>query len=541
MRRKLLVLLQIVLPCLALDTAIAGTWAPVTAQPPRPPGLMLLLTDGTVMVQGEPYDQWMRLSPSRSGSYQDGSWSMLAPMRTARLYFASTVLPSGKVWVLGGEYAGPDNALALLNTGEIYDPLADRWTPVTNHPEPRFGDDPSILLPGGRVLAGSYDTRNTWIYDPARDNWSYAAGKVYPDRSSEEGWVRLPGGSILNYDLWWSIATGGQYAERYDPAANRWSSISPSDGTARGTIPALGGPPLGHEMGPAVRTRDRRGATEVLLLGANGHSALYDPRSNAWSAGPDVVGTLDGKPALFGADDAAAAVLPNGHVLFAADAAPTVGKLFSPPSALFDFDPETRTITTVPAIPLDPLLSRLPAYVTRMLVLPTGQVLIALAGRQLWIHTPDGTARAAARPRIRQAAYQGLGAFVLRGSQLSGQSAGSAYGDDAESDENYPILRFTSPAGEVYYARTSGWSSTGVGPNREESVDFTLHPQMPAGRYRMEVIAAGIASEAACLRITDDEVHAAPLRRPRWLTLGRCCEERDCGTEAADPASRSSR
>ena len=69
---------------------------------------MLLLTDGTVMVQnGNDTKSWMRLTPDIKGNYAAGSWTLLKSMSLARLYFASQVLPSGKVWVLGGEYSGP--------------------------------------------------------------------------------------------------------------------------------------------------------------------------------------------------------------------------------------------------------------------------------------------------------------------------------------------------------------------------------------------------------------------------------------------------
>jgi len=36
---------------------------------------------------------------------------------------------------------------------------------------------------------------------------------------------------------------------------------------------------------------------------------------------PDVAGTLNGLPYVYGADDAPAAILPNGHVIFTSDAA----------------------------------------------------------------------------------------------------------------------------------------------------------------------------------------------------------------------------
>jgi hypothetical protein len=145
--------------------------------------------------------------------------------------------------------------------------------------------------------------------------------------------------------------------------------------------------------------------------------------------------------------------------------------------------------------------------VTRMLVLPTGEVLFSDGSRQLWIYTPDGPADEASRPIIDAITYNGGGVFTLTGRQLNGQSAGSSYGDDVESDENYPIVRLVR-AGTVYYGRTSNWSNTGVRTGDvSETADFTLPAGLTApGNYSVEVIGAGIASFPVFLDITAAEI-----------------------------------
>jgi hypothetical protein len=52
------------------------------------------------------------------------------------------------------------------------------------------------------------------------------------------------------------------------------------------------------------------------------NTALTGSTTNTWAAGPDISGTLNGIASPFGADDAPGAILPNGHVIFAADAGP---------------------------------------------------------------------------------------------------------------------------------------------------------------------------------------------------------------------------
>lgn len=179
-----------------------------------------------------------------------------------------------------------------------------------------LGDDPSILLPGGNLLVGDLVNGNTLIYNPGTDSWAESGTKVYPDQSDEEGWAKVTNGTVLTYDLFHSIATGGSYAEIYNPATGEWSGVSPSDATATGFIPQLSSDAFGDELGPLLRLQDGR----MLVIGATEHTALFTPSTTTWAAGPDISDTLSGNPSPFGADDAPAAILPNGHVIFAADA-----------------------------------------------------------------------------------------------------------------------------------------------------------------------------------------------------------------------------
>src|SRR5580765_4005998 len=87
---------------------------------PLPPGSLttcLLLTDGHAMCHQYNTNQWWRLIPDNLGSYADGTWSAAAPMPNgtdtsgscapcvyAPLYYASAVLPDGRVVVVGAEY-----------------------------------------------------------------------------------------------------------------------------------------------------------------------------------------------------------------------------------------------------------------------------------------------------------------------------------------------------------------------------------------------------------------------------------------------------
>src|SRR5580692_2996134 len=344
----------------------SASWAPLANLPPGGSVInMLLLTDGTVITQsGDDGQHWFKLTPDAHGSYVNGTWTLLAPMSMPRLYFTTNVLQDGRVWLLGGEYSGPYLDPNITPTGEIYDPVANTWSPITPYPNeggPKacghrpvtsdvqlttgspaitgiystfliqpgwkvtgsgiptgatvvsvdsptqvtisanatstgpsqavtffgvtlacFGDDPSALLSGHRILAGNIFNNSTYIYSIDSDSWTLAANKFYNDRSDEEGWSGLSGGPILVYDLFQSIATGQGYAELYNPTRNLWTSISPTDGSATGTLPLLSSPALGFELGPSLRLQDGR----AFLIGANQHTALYNPSTNTWAAGP---------------------------------------------------------------------------------------------------------------------------------------------------------------------------------------------------------------------------------------------------------------
>jgi hypothetical protein len=153
-----------------------------------------------------------------------------------------------------------------------------------------------------------------------------------------------------------------------------------------------------------------------------------------------------------------------------------------------------------------------------MLVLPTGEVLFSDASQQLWIYTPDGAADAASLPVFANVVYKGRGVFTLHGVRMNGPSAGSGYGDDVESDENYPIVRLQDSTGHVFYATTANWTKTGVGTTvAQETVDFTLQPGMAPGNYSISVIGAGIASRDRCISITPTQINGTASGSPNAI------------------------
>src|SRR5262249_49578729 len=198
----------------------------------------------TVLMQGSATSvvkTWYKITPDSTGSYINGTFSSLASMSLQRLYFASNVLQDGRVLVVGGEYSGAGGGANWTNTGEIYNPVTNTWSGIPNFPQSQFGDDPSVILPDGRVLAGYLSGTQTYFYNPANNTWAFAANKIHGDRSDEETWALLPDHSILSYDVF-----DNGHSQRYVPSTNQWVDA--------GNVPVnLSSSGVGSELGPAGR------------------------------------------------------------------------------------------------------------------------------------------------------------------------------------------------------------------------------------------------------------------------------------------------
>ena len=482
MTKKLSLTAAVVLFAIA-SVSPAQTLRTLVHQPPNGAFLSFLLTDGTVMCQGNGSSDWWKLTPDISGSYLNGTWSQLATLPAGYVPddFASAVLADGRVVIEGGEYN--NGQFTLTNLGAIYNPIANTWTSLAPPAGWDFvGDCQSVVLPDGKFLVGRKLDMQMAALDPVTLTWTALAFTGKSDFNSEEGWTLLPDGTVFTFDV-----KNAPNSERYFLSSQTWI-------TAGSTIVDLHSPspfgciPYGDhgqfcyfppgEVGPGILRPDGTVfATGSYSTAGPGHTAIYTPPAiptdpGTWTVGPDFPNNDD-------AGDSFAALLPNGNALVLGNS----GKLY-------EFD----------GVNLTPTLSTFGC----LLVLPTGEVLVTGSRAQLYTSANTTFSRSWA-PRIKTfpATVVRGSTYQLTGRQFNGLSQAAAFGDELETATNYPLVRITNRAtGHVFYARTHDHSTMAVATGKATvSTNFDVPAGMETGTSTLEVVANGIPSRAVTITV----------------------------------------
>ncbi len=463
-----------------------GTWAALRdTAPALNNGVMLLLTDGTIIttVTTDPnafWDDscgpaWNKLTPDSTGSYLNGTWSVIAPMINSRIYFSSQVLQNGNVYVAGGEF-GTGGGKA-----ELYDPLANTWSSIPGIPAANNLLDPnSQMLPDGRILQNSvfpstpFLGAQNFIYNP--DSNTISAGPLCLANDDEACWTKLPDNSILFENA------GSSTAERYIPALNTWIPDA--------SLPVSLYDIYGSETGPGLILPDGR----AFFLGSNGYTAYYTPSGDTtngqWAPGPTI-------PNHCGTPDAPAAMMRDGHILCAFSPVPdgsSIDSIFHTTTYFYDFNYTTDSFTNVGAPNGQPAYNQ-PSGAMIMLNLPDGNVLLGIEGsNQYYIYTPGNLPLAAGKPTI-DTITQAACNFMITGTLFNGISQGAAFGDDWQMATNYPVVSLIAN-GHTWYARTTRWNRTGIQTGTlPDTAYFTVPSTIAPGNYALLLSANGISSD----------------------------------------------
>lgn len=466
----------------------SGTWAALTHSFPGSgfPDTAMLMTDGTVLMHDGCTTHWFRLTPDNTGSYHNGTWSNVGSMPSSYspLYFASAVLPDGKVIVNGGEYINCNPV--WTNKGAIYDPATDKWTDV---PPPSgwtsIGDAQSVVRQDGvYMLADALSSKQvTAAISGTTVTWT-VTGSGKADRNDEEGWTALPDNTILTVDANRDLAGSANDVEFYSPVTGMWTTASEKTPVA---VVDQGS----HELGPAPLLPNGL----VLQVGATPHNAVYDHSTGHWTAAPDTPTSDSGD---LQSADGPAVVLPSGNVLEQV----SVGVFPQPsgPSHFFEVTVKSPSSVKFRQVNEPDSASIQDSYEGRLMMLPTGEALWSSDVGDVQIYTPQGKPAKNAIPQIQVVAKRlnvGSADNNIAGLGFNGLSYGGYYGDDAQMATNFPVVRITNTASShVCYARSHGFSKMGIDDGTTTTAQFDIPNGCETGASTLQVVVNGIASKA---------------------------------------------
>lgn len=434
------------------------------------------LTDGTILAQGYNGNDFWLLTPDKSGSYVNGTWTQVASLPSG--YDpdadASQVLADGRVIVEGGEYSNGGN-FTLTNQGAIYDPIKQTWTTLDPPPHwQNIGDSPSLVLADGRFFLGDKLHKRGAILDPTTMKWSVAGYSGKNDFNAEEGFTLMPDDSVLTADV-----KDHPQSEHWIPSQNKWVSLGSTvvNLQAPDCSPhkecCLNYPPSNKcyyppgEIGPAILRPDGT----VFATGASTHTAIYTP-DTGWAAGPDF-------PNGDTAGDNFAALLTDGDVIVQGNNG----------CELYDWDGSTFADSGVNG------------GCNSLMVLPTGQVLLGGTA----VFNSSGTYQSAWQPTISSSpsTVKRGSTYKISGTQFNGLSQANSFGDEFQTSTNYPLVQITNnKTKDVSYARTHDHSTMGVATGSATvSTNFDVPSTMETGASSLVVIANGIPSASVLVTV----------------------------------------
>jgi hypothetical protein len=247
------------------------------------------------------------------------AWKAKSPMPTPRGYLATAVY-NGKIYAIGG--LNPTQALNCLNAAEMYDPSADTWTSLPPVPTPRAYASAAVLNGLIYVISGSYNkdalngaipTAVVEIFNPSTNTWT--TGTPILGGGLVEGVAAVFNGKI------YAFGGGGSQnvvntSEIFDPVAGTWSYLPSRPGALNPNLPGLSGDLLNGK----IYTVDDFGVGQA-----------FDPVANTWATFASLAVSQGLTPA----------VIANNGSLYATGvrAGAAFTSVFTPPATVYLFAP----------------------------------------------------------------------------------------------------------------------------------------------------------------------------------------------------------
>ena len=230
------------------------------------------------------------------------TWNTNVSTPNFNMYHAATLLNNGQVLVTGGFVGG-----ATVNTAKLYNPATNVWSDVAPMKTARRVHT-ATLLPNGKVLVAgggnSVELNSTELYDPVTNSWSDAAPMAFEHFAAAA--VLLPNGKVLVAGGTNAARTFTRKSELYDPVENTWSATGDMN-VAR------------YAPGIAMLSNN----TAVMIGGNNGTSTVtsiemyYPPETPEAQAagGIGIWKNTYGQPLTTARYHAGTTLLPDGKVL----------------------------------------------------------------------------------------------------------------------------------------------------------------------------------------------------------------------------------
>jgi hypothetical protein len=147
--------------------------------------------------------------------------------------------------------------------------------------------------------------------------------------------------------------------------------------------------------------------------------------------------------------------------------------------------------------------------------LPNGQILFnnRMGPSGLALYNPGVSADPSWLPKITNVAtdLNAGSTYSVTGKQLSGLTAGAAFGDDWGTTSNYSMIQITNIAtGKVTYQPTVQLGTYAVTPNFESTTTFTVNSDAVNGPSTLRVVSGLFASDPVNVTISNGQPAPTP-------------------------------
>ncbi len=180
--------------------------------------LGLLIIAGLYVIIAKPVFLMPQITPAEIPQQK---WVDMASMKEPRSSMAVATF-DGKIIVIGGR-----SALGVLSSVEMYDPINDTWSTLTEKPTAVYDASAAVIgeriyVPGGKKEDGSL-TKVLEVFNPRKNEWeSFSELPVALSAyglASYEGQIYLFGG--------WDSQKALDTVWRYNPNTDSWNQASP--------------------------------------------------------------------------------------------------------------------------------------------------------------------------------------------------------------------------------------------------------------------------------------------------------------------------